>query len=75
MEITVWEHIMNQRTYSAAVMGGCVPQQFMKHIVNWHGQGKWPLEKFSRQYKFTDIAQAFANMKDGSVMKPILIWD
>jgi Zn-dependent alcohol dehydrogenase len=39
-----------------------------------HAQGKFPLEKLIKVYDSKDFLQAFQDMKDGNVLKPVLKW-
>lgn len=39
-----------------------------------HHKGLFPIEKLSKTYPVADIAQAFADLRSGTVIKPIISW-
>jgi aryl-alcohol dehydrogenase len=51
-----------------------VPQIFLPKLVELWRQGKFPLERFSKVYELHEINQAIADMADGSVVKPIIVY-
>lgn len=43
-------------------------------LIEQHRQGLYPLERILTYYDAKDYAQAFRDMKDGKVIKPVLKW-
>jgi len=55
------------------VLGGdAAPQFFIPLLVEYHRQGRFPLERLIRFYSFADIARAFRDMEHGETIKPVL---
>jgi aryl-alcohol dehydrogenase len=57
---------------NSAGMG--VPEIFLPKLVDLWSQGKLPLERFSKTYSLSQVNQAFADMANGSVVKPIILF-
>lgn len=47
--------------------------QFLPQLLQLMKDGKFPIEKISKQYSFADFDQALKDMKTGEVIKPILV--
>jgi aryl-alcohol dehydrogenase len=55
------------------VLGGdAAPQFFIPLLVEYHRQGRFPLERLIRFYPFAEIAHAFRDMEHGETIKPVL---
>lgn len=63
------------RTISGLVEGGSNPKTFIPKLVQFYAEGKLPVDKLTKYYKFTEIEQAFADSHSGEVIKPVLIFD
>lgn len=53
--------------------GEAVAQTFLPELIAAHARGEFPLEKVQRQYRFEDIAQAFADVESGETIKPVIL--
>jgi aryl-alcohol dehydrogenase len=51
------------------------PPDFIAQLVKMYQQGDLPLEKICRKYHYKDFQKAIDAMHDGSVIKPILVFD
>ena len=55
------------------ILGGdAAPQLFIPMLADYWRQGRLPLEKLIRYYRFEDIGQAFADAASGAAIKPVL---
>jgi aryl-alcohol dehydrogenase len=52
--------------------GDSVPATFIPKLVEWHRQGRFPLEKMVRFYGLEDINEAIASSSSGEAIKPII---
>jgi Zn-dependent alcohol dehydrogenase len=43
-------------------------------MLGWWREGKFPIEKIVQQFPVKDALLAVQRMKDGTVIKPVLIW-
>ncbi|KAL8286820.1 hypothetical protein RQP46_004348 [Phenoliferia psychrophenolica] len=55
--------------------GDCNPQQLVPFLTHLNASGKYPFDILCKRYPFAEVDSAIAAMKDGSVIKPILVWD
>ncbi|KAL4880568.1 chaperonin 10-like protein [Aspergillus karnatakaensis] len=51
------------------------PQEIIPRLVQWHKDGKFPVEKLAMIYPAEEMEKALADLKAGKVIKPILKWD
>lgn len=55
------------------ILGGdAAPQLFIPMLAGYWRQGRLPLEKLIRYYRFEDIGQAFEDAASGAAIKPVL---
>jgi aryl-alcohol dehydrogenase len=55
------------------ILGGdAAPQLFIPMLADYWRQGRLPLEKLIRHYRFEEIGQAFADAASGATIKPVL---
>jgi aryl-alcohol dehydrogenase len=52
--------------------GDAAPQIFIPMLVEYHRQGRLPLDRLIRFYRFDQIADAFRDMEHGDAIKPVL---
>ncbi len=62
------------RTFAGLVEGGSNPKVFIPKLVQFCKEGKLPVEKMCKYYKFEEIEQAFADSHSGEVIKPVLLF-
>ena len=53
-------------------MGDSVPKSFIPRLVDLIVEGRFPIEKLVRFYRFEDVNRALEDQADGSAVKPIL---
>lgn len=61
-------------SFAGAVEGAANPQTFIPKLVSFYKEGKLPIDKMTKYYKFEDIEQAFHDSHTGEVIKPILVF-
>jgi len=55
------------------ILGGdAAPRIFIPRLIDYWRQGRFPFDRMIRFYEFEQIAQAFADIDNGSAIKPIL---
>ncbi len=58
------------------ILGGdAAPQTFIPMLAEYYRQGRLPLERLIRFYRFDDIAVAFQDTSAGETVKPVLRMD
>ncbi|MBM7244428.1 NAD(P)-dependent alcohol dehydrogenase [Rhodococcus fascians] len=66
--------ILNGRTIVAVTEGDSVPQEFLPALAKLVAEGRFPLERLIRRYPFENINEAARGIRDGSVLKPVLMF-
>ncbi|SMC20228.1 aryl-alcohol dehydrogenase [Desulfacinum hydrothermale DSM 13146] len=61
------------RTVRGIVEGDAVPHHFIPRMLAWHEAGRFPFHKLLSFYPLSHIQQAVKDMRDGRVIKPVLI--
>ena len=61
-------------TFKTIVQGSSVPQVFIPTMVELWKQGRFPLDKLVKTYKFDDINTAFNDSYSGATVKPVVIF-
>lgn len=60
------------KTIRGIIQGDSVPDIFIPRLVEFHAQGRFPLEKLIRFYPFDAINEAAADSERGVTIKPVL---
>ncbi len=55
--------------------GDSEPQHFIPALVRLHELGRLPIERLITHYPFEQIEQAAADARDGTTIKPVLLFD
>lgn len=53
--------------------GSSVPTNFIPKLLDLQRQGRFPVDRLIKTYKFEDINQAFRDLRDGLAIKPVLV--
>lgn len=67
-------HMLNGRRFVGITEGDSVPQVFLPALAELVTSGRFPLHKLIRRYAFAEINDAVAAVRDGSVVKPVLLF-
>jgi aryl-alcohol dehydrogenase len=54
--------------------GDANPHDFIPHLIGLHRRGLFPVDRLIRTFPFDDIAAAVAGMRDGTAVKPVLLF-
>lgn len=68
-------YLLNGRRFIGVTEGDAVPQVFLPSLVALIEQGRFPLEKLVKHYRFDQINEAAESITDGSALKPVLLFD
>jgi aryl-alcohol dehydrogenase len=69
------KHMMRSRRLVGVTEGGCDPVSCVPELVRLHQRGGLPIEKIITEYPFRDIERAAEDASQGSVIKPVLVFD
>jgi aryl-alcohol dehydrogenase len=56
-------------------VGSSVPQTLLPQLIEFQREGRFPYDRLIKTYDFSDINQAFRDMKSGKAIKPVLLMD
>lgn len=56
-------------------MGDSNSKEMIPTMINWWRKGKLPLERLVQYFKAEDFEKGLHGMHDGSVIKPVLLWE
>lgn len=59
---------------SSCGMGTANKYEFLPYLLKSYKEGKYPIDRLLKHYKFEEIEQAFADMEHGVAIKPVLSW-
>ncbi|HJQ46986.1 MAG TPA: NAD(P)-dependent alcohol dehydrogenase [Amycolatopsis sp.] len=63
------------RSIVGVTEGDSDPESFIPLLVELYRQGRLPLDKIVKTYAFGEINQAAADAREGSTIKPVLVFD
>lgn len=66
--------ILTGKVLRGVTMGASNPRELIPQLVDLHAEGKLPLERLERTYRFEDISQAAQDMEQGSTVKPVIVF-
>ena len=64
--------LLEGRSVRGLTEGEAVPQEFMPMLLGHWRHGRFPVDRLITPFKFDDIGEAVASMRDHSVIKPVL---
>jgi aryl-alcohol dehydrogenase len=70
-----WRSILNGRTVTGVVAGSSLPRVFLPQLLDLHRQGRFPVDRLMRQFRFEEINDAIAAVRAGSVGKAVLTFE
>lgn len=73
--LQVADVLLNNKTYSVNYMGDSNSKEMIPTMINWWRKGKLPLERLVQYFKAEDFEKGLHGMHDGSVIKPVLLWE
>ena len=67
--------IMNPSvSFAGCVEGHSNPKTFIPELVKFYKEGKLPVDKMNKYYKFEEIEKAFEESHTGGVLKPVIVF-
>jgi len=72
--LDVQDLIGGGKTVRGTIEGDADPQTFIPQLVEWYREGRLPMERIVTTFPFTDIDRAVAGMRDGTAIKPVLVF-
>ncbi|KAK0612161.1 chaperonin 10-like protein [Immersiella caudata] len=73
LQVTLSEHLGRGITYRGTHQGDSVPGVMIPHLIGLWRQGKFPFDELLTFYEFDELHRAVRDVKDGKVVKPVLI--
>jgi aryl-alcohol dehydrogenase len=75
LPIKLEPQIMNPSVTVAGAVEGCSnPKVFIPELVKFYKEGRLPVNKLNKLYKFSEIEKAFEDSHNGTTIKPILVF-
>ncbi|KAJ5356147.1 Alcohol dehydrogenase superfamily zinc-type [Penicillium concentricum] len=74
MSFDVTEQINMGRSIMGCIEGDSVPKIAIPQMIKWYREGRFPVDKMIKFFNATDYQQGLDGMRDGSVIKPVLLW-
>lgn len=56
------------------VQGSAAPREFLPRLIAMQQAGQFPFERLITRYEFAEINRAFADLHEGRVVKPVLMF-
>lgn len=61
-------------TFKTVVQGSSVPQSFLPQLIQLWREGRFPIDKLTKDYRLEDINQGFADSSNGTTIKPVVVF-
>ena len=75
-EITIDQgHLLLGRELCGVIEGDSNPQDFIPALARHFSEGEFPFDKLVKTYKLDQINEAFEAAHNGSVVKPVIVFD
>lgn len=74
VEVGLPEHMRDGVHLTGTIQGDATASKSIPMLIKWYREGKLPLQKLEKHFKFEDFEKARAEMHSGSVIKPVLLW-
>ncbi|OJJ31360.1 hypothetical protein ASPWEDRAFT_45306 [Aspergillus wentii DTO 134E9] len=68
------KHLTTGKSVMGCMEGDSVPEKALKDMIQWYRDGKFPIEKLVSYFPAAEYKEAVDKLKDGSVIKPVLVW-
>ena len=73
-DVSMADHMNSGKQIIGCVQGDAIPQKYALEMIEWYRQGKLPVQKLISTYPVEQYQQALIDMRNGSAIKPVLIW-
>jgi aryl-alcohol dehydrogenase len=61
-------------TFKTVVQGSSVPQALLPQLIQLWREGRFPIDRLTKDYSLAEINQGFADSADGSTIKPVVVF-
>jgi aryl-alcohol dehydrogenase len=69
------DRLARGKSLRMTIEGDADPHAFIPHLLELHAQGRLPIERLIRTYRFGDFARARQDAESGRTIKPVLVFD
>ncbi|KAJ3515081.1 hypothetical protein NM208_g15006 [Fusarium decemcellulare] len=73
IEVSKW--IGRGLVYSAVSQGSAVSRSFIPALIDFWKQGRLPVDRLVTEYSWKDIVKMENDVRQGTCIKPVLLWD
>ncbi|KAK0725107.1 chaperonin 10-like protein [Lasiosphaeris hirsuta] len=73
LQVTLSQHLVRGITHRGTHQGDSVPSVSIPLMIDLWRQGKFPFDKLLTLYEFGELHRAIQDVKDGNVVKPVLV--
>ncbi|KAK3386199.1 chaperonin 10-like protein [Podospora didyma] len=73
LQVPMRDHLTKGATFRGTHQGDSVPSTSIPLLIDLWRQGKFPFDELLTFYKFEDLDRALDDMKEGKVIKPVLV--
>lgn len=72
--LDVQDLIGGGKTVRGTIEGDADPQTFIPRLIEWYQAGRLPMEHIVTAFPFAGVDRAVAGMRDGTAIKPVLVF-
>lgn len=74
LAIPSFDLFRKSKVIEGSIQGSVVAKYYVPKMIRWYREGKFPIEKFVTFFPASGFEEALQGMKDGTVIKPVLVW-
>ncbi|KAF7621470.1 hypothetical protein AFLA_011771 [Aspergillus flavus NRRL3357] len=75
LNVDVVQHINSGRSIIGCIEGDCIPSKAIPQMIQWYREGRFPVDQLVRYFDAAEYKQALKGMKEGTAVKPVLVWE
>jgi aryl-alcohol dehydrogenase len=75
VSINTFEAVQAGFTYRGTNQGDSYPQEILPHLLRLNKDGNFPYDELVKTYAVRDVANAVEDVKNGTAVKAVLLWD
>ena len=61
-------------TFKTVLQGSSVPQTFLPQLIELWRQGRFPIDKLTKDYTLAQVNEGFADSAAGTTIKPVIVF-
>ena len=74
LAIPPFDLFRKSKVIEGSIQGSAIAKDFVAKMIQWYREGRFPIEKFIEFFAASDFENALRGMKDGNIVKPVLVW-